>query len=144
MKKIIAVAGMAFCLCACASSPDSGEVTGSPAAGALLTEREWVVEDLAGGGVIDRSRITLNFDAEGRVSGRASCNRYTAGYQQQGGSLSFTSAAATKMACAESLMNQEQAFFRILGAISRFTIDDTGALILEGEKGTIKAYPDTP
>jgi heat shock protein HslJ len=144
MKKLAVAVGVAVCLCACVSSQEAAEVTGSTESAGILTEREWVVEDLAGGGVIDRSRITLNFDAEGRVSGRASCNRYTAGYQQQGDLLSFTSAAATKMACAESLMNQEQKFFRILGAVSRFTIDDTGALILEGEAGTLKAYADMP
>jgi heat shock protein HslJ len=141
--------GAAFFLYACAAGQGPAEVAAPEVAGpevsaGLLTEREWVVEDIAGGGIIDRSRVTLNFDAEGRVSGRSSCNRYTAGYQQQGYRLSFAPAAATKMACADSLMNQEQKFFRVLGAISSFRIDDTGALMLEGEEGTMKAYPETP
>ena len=111
----------------------------------LLAGREWVVEDLDGGGIIDRSRITLEFDAtSNRLSGRASCNRYTAGYTLSGERLSITGAAATRMACAPSLMNQEQKFFRILEGIDRFDIDPTGALVLSGSAGTMKAYPASP
>jgi heat shock protein HslJ len=144
MTKMLAVGCLALFLCACASGSDAADVAGPGFSAELLTDREWVVEDLAGGGIIDRSRVTLNFDAEGQVSGRASCNRYTAGYQARGDRLGFTPAAATKMACAEALMNQEQNFFRILGAVDRFRIDETGALILEGAAGTMKAYPDSP
>jgi heat shock protein HslJ/uncharacterized lipoprotein YbaY len=107
----------------------------------LLAGREWVVEDLDGGGIIDRSRITLEFDPEsGRAYGLASCNRYNAGYTLGGEGISFSGAAATMMACAPALMNQEQKFFRILEGVNRFDIDETGALRLSGEAGTMKAY----
>lgn len=110
----------------------------------LLAGREWVVEDLDGGGIIDRSRITIEFDPEtGRVFGRGSCNRYNGTYTLSGEGLSFGGAAATMMACAEALMNQEQKFFRILAGINRFDIDATGALLLSGSAGTMKAYADT-
>ena len=110
----------------------------------LLAGREWVVEDLDGGGIIDRSRVTLEFDpAEGRVHGRASCNRYTGGYTLSGEGIRFGNAAATMMACPDALMNQERKFFRILEGINRFDIDATGALVLSGSNGTMKAYPDT-
>jgi heat shock protein HslJ/uncharacterized lipoprotein YbaY len=110
----------------------------------LLAGREWVVEDLDGGGIIDRSRVTLEFDAEsGRVHGRGSCNRYNAGFSLTGEGISFSGAAATMMACPEALMNQEQKFFRILEGVNRFDIDATGALVLSGTAGTMKAYADT-
>jgi heat shock protein HslJ len=144
MTAKLAVGSLALFLCACVSGPEAPDLAGAMSSAELLTDREWVVEDLAGGGIIDRSRVTLNFDPEGRVSGRASCNRYTAGYEVRGERLGFTPAAATKMACAEALMNQERDFFRILGAVDRFRIDETGALILEGAEGTMKAYPDSP
>jgi len=108
----------------------------------LLAGREWVVEDLDGGGIIDRSRITLEFDAaSSRLAGRGSCNRYTAGYTLSGEGLNITGVAATRMACAPALMNQEQKFFRILEGIGHFDIDATGALVLTGSAGTMKAYP---
>lgn len=108
----------------------------------LLAGREWVVEDLDGGGIIDRSRITIEFDPEsGRVHGLGSCNRYNAGYALSGEGISFSGAAATMMACAPALMHQEQTFFRLLEGISHFDIDATGALLLSGTAGSMKAYP---
>jgi heat shock protein HslJ/uncharacterized lipoprotein YbaY len=108
----------------------------------LLAGREWVVEDLDGGGIIDRSRISIEFDTEsGRVHGLASCNRYNAAFSLTGEGISFSGAAATMMACPEALMNQEQKFFRILEGVNRFDIDQTGALLLSGTAGTMKAYP---
>ena len=110
----------------------------------LLAGPEWVVEDLDDGGIVDRSRITLEFDAaEGRAFGRASCNRYTASFTLTGEGISFGGAAATMMACAEALMQQEQKFFRILEGVNRFDIDPTGALLLFGSNGSMKAYPGT-
>jgi heat shock protein HslJ len=111
----------------------------------LLRGHEWVVEDLDGGGIIDSSRISIEFDAEsGRVHGLASCNRYSAGYALGGEGLSFSGATATRRACAPALMHQEQKFFQILAGTYRFDIDATGALLLSGSAGSMKAYATTP
>lgn len=108
----------------------------------LLAGREWVIEDIAGGGIIDRSRVTMVFDAEARrVSGLASCNRYTGGFVLTGEGLSFGNVAGTMMACPEALMRQERKFFQVLEGVNRFDLDGTGALLLSGENGTLKAYP---
>ena len=96
----------------------------------LLTGPEWVVEDIAQGGIIDSSRVTLNFQEEGRVSGMASCNTYNASYAITGEGLSFERAMSTKKACAPALMNQENRFLTALSGIDRFEISDTGALVL--------------
>ena len=110
----------------------------------LLTGRDWIVEDLDGGGIIDRSRISIGFSAEdSRAYGLGSCNRFTGGFTLTGEGLSFTHPAATMMACAPALMAQEQKFFKILQAVTSFDIDATGALILSGNEGTMKAYRDT-
>lgn len=110
----------------------------------LLTGRDWIVEDLDGGGIIDRSRISIGFSAEdSRAYGLGSCNRFTGGFTLTGEGLSFTHPAATMMACAPALMAQEQKFFGILQAVTNFDIDATGALILSGSGGTMKAYRDT-
>ena len=101
---------------------------GEPAA--LLRGAEWVVEDLNGGGIIDRSRVTLNFDADGRVFGNASCNTYNGGYVLTGEGLTLSRAATTMMACAPALMTQENRFFELLERVERFEIGADGALIL--------------
>lgn len=100
-----------------------------------LTGPEWVVEDIAGRGIIDNSRVTLNFDAEGRAGGTGSCNTYGAGYRTEGSRITFEQPFSTMMACAEALMNQERGFFDLLPQIRRFDIADDGALILATEDG---------
>lgn len=98
----------------------------------LLTSREWVVEDINAGGVIDRSHATLTFSEDGKLSGNTSCNRYFGEYQLRGDRLSFTPLGTTRMACPEALMNQEQRFLNALQAAERLSIDPTGALLLKG------------
>jgi heat shock protein HslJ/membrane-bound inhibitor of C-type lysozyme len=96
----------------------------------LLLGAEWVVEDIGGTGIVDRSRATLRFGADGKVGGRGSCNIYTGSYALTGENLTFGRAAATAMACAPALMQQEQRFLDLLQQVSRFDIDEAGALQL--------------
>lgn len=98
--------------------------------GADLRGVEWVVEDINGGGIIDRSRATLVFGADGRLSGRGSCNTYTGGYVAEGDTLKVANVAATMMACAPALMNQEAKFHDVLKSVTRFEIRADGALVL--------------
>jgi heat shock protein HslJ/membrane-bound inhibitor of C-type lysozyme len=101
----------------------------------LLQGQEWVVEDIGGGGIIDRSRVTLNFGPEGRIWGRASCNSYHGGYTLTGESLTLSPSATTMMACAPSLMDQETRFLDLIARVQRFELDPTGALILHTHDG---------
>ncbi|MFW5835058.1 MAG: META domain-containing protein [Pseudomonadota bacterium] len=98
----------------------------------LLVGPEWIVEDVAGTGIVDRSRITLTFDDAGRLAGSAGCNRFTTSYTLTGEGLSVARPAATMMACPEALMNQERRFLEALAATTAFDIDRTGALVLSG------------
>ncbi len=99
-----------------------------------------MVEDLRGGGIVDRSRMTLNFGNDGRVSDRESCNSFTAAYRLAGERLAISKAAATMKACTPSLMQQERLFLDLLAQARRFTIDASGALALHaGDGPTITA-----
>ncbi len=111
---------------------------GDPAA--LLQGAEWVVEDINGAGLVDRSRATLNFGADGRISGRGSCNTYTGQYSLTGEGLTVSKTAMTMMACVPALMQQEDLFLDVLKNIQRFTLSPDGALILHtADKRTITA-----
>ena len=68
----------------------------------------WVVEDILGGGIIESSRVTLNF-SEQRVAGQASCNAYQGTWSLEDGQLSIGDVAVTMMACPGALMNQAAA-----------------------------------
>ncbi len=98
----------------------------------LLTGAEWQIENVSGGGVIDGAEVTIAFDVEGRVSGRAACNRYFGGYDLTGEGVSFGQLASTQMACAESLMDLERKTLAALGQVRRFDFDETEALLLIG------------
>lgn len=102
---------------------------GDPAT--LLQAAEWVVEDIDGRGIIDRSRVTLNFGADGRLWGRASCNAYQGDYTLTGESLTLALSATTMMACAPALMDQESKVFALLARVHAFELDSTGALLLK-------------
>lgn len=106
---------------------------GDPAT--LLQGAEWVVEDLRGAGAVDGSRATLRFTADGRISGRAWCNSYTAAYALTGEGLTISKAASTMMACEPALMRQERLLLDLLAQVRRFTIDADGALVLHAAGG---------
>jgi heat shock protein HslJ len=101
---------------------------------ALLIGAEWVVEDI-GGTLVDRSRATLEFGADGRLAGRASCNAYTASYRLTGESLTIGATATTMTSCAPALMEQERRFLEILQRVRTFDVTDTGALVLRDDLG---------
>ncbi|SDT10947.1 Heat shock protein HslJ [Halopseudomonas litoralis] len=105
----------------------------------LLQGGEWVVEDINGGGITDRSRVTLNFGRNGQVNGRASCNNFMGEYRLTGEGLSISDPATTRMACAPALMEQEQRVLRNLRNLQGFDFDDTGALLLRSADGSLKA-----
>jgi len=76
--------------------------------------REAVVSVIAG------TSVTMAFSADGRVSGSAGCNRYTATYTSEGPRLTFGAAAATRRMCAQpdGVMKQEQEFLKALETVS--------------------------
>lgn len=120
-----------------AAAADLGTLIMVHASGATarLEGAEWIVEDIGGRGIIDRSRVTLTF-ADGRMAGQASCNRYNASYDNLGmGRIEIGDAAVTRMACAPALMNQEAAFLELLGAVDGYRFSETGALVLQTSDG---------
>jgi heat shock protein HslJ len=96
----------------------------------LLSGAEWVVEDIAGRGIVDGSQVTLTFAEDGGLSGSASCNRYATGLTIGGEGVSVGQIAATQKMCPEELMDQERAFFAALASVGRFDIGADGALLL--------------
>ncbi len=101
-----------------------------------LLGREWVIEDIAGSGVIDNSHATLHFLPDGRLAGSASCNRILGSFETQGKQLKITQVGTTMMACPPALMNQERRLLDILQAVTSYQIDTTGALVLTASDGS--------
>ena len=92
--------------------------TGTESSGIAGTS--WRLEDLMGTGVLDAAQATLEFGADGAVSGRGSCNRFSGKADIRGNTLSFSPLVSTKMACAEAVMDQEKRYFEALQGAERF------------------------
>ena len=105
---------------------------GDPAA---LLAGDWVATDLGGAALPADAGVTLSF-ADGRVAGRAACNRFSGGVVLSGEGLSFGALIATRMACAPAQMERERAVFAALQAVAGFDIDDQGHLSLLAADGT--------
>lgn len=100
-----------------------------------LLGQEWVIEDIAGGGVIDNTHAALQFFADGRLAGSATCNRILGSYETEGAKLRIAPAGTTMMACPPALMDQERNLLDLLPAIASYRIDKAGALVLSTADG---------
>jgi len=86
-------------------------------------------------GVADGTTVTMDFAADGKVSGTAGCNRYMSTWKADGASLRFTAPAATRMACAQpGVMEQEQAFLKALETVTK--------MVFEGDRLDLRTAAD--
>src|SRR5690606_28664239 len=104
------------------------------AAGDTPPAGEWLVEDIDGGGVIDRARTTLAFLDEGRIAGSGGCNRYNAPFTLAGDELTIDLAASTSMLCPQAVMDQERKFLAALAEVRGWSIEN-GMLRLRDAEG---------
>ncbi len=100
-----------------------------------LVGQEWMIEDIAGQGVIDNSPASLQFLADGSLAGNATCNQLIATYAQDADTLEITLSGSTMMACPPALMDQEQKLLALLPTIQGYSIDDTSTLTLQTTSG---------
>jgi heat shock protein HslJ len=122
-------------LAACAGAgtgagAESGGDTGAAATSGesavpALAGTSWRLEDLAGAGVIDDARASLEFSDGGPVSGSATCNRFTGTATLTGNAISFGPLATTRKACPEALMSQETRYLQALEAAQRVEVKDS-------------------
>lgn len=93
----------------------------------------WRIEDVDNGGVIDASRLEIEFDAAGHVSGYSGCNVFMGPYARNGAVIDIGPLASTQRACtAEALTLQEARVLRSLDAVTSFASTTDGAVVLSG------------
>jgi heat shock protein HslJ len=74
--------------------------------------------------LVQGTHVTLAFGKDGRASGSAGCNNYTAPYTVDGSKLRIGPAAATRLMCAQpGVMEQEQAFLKALETVTTVQFD---------------------
>lgn len=103
-----------------AAPPEETETAVREPAIDSLAGTAWLLEDLAGAGVLDRVQATLEFSESGRTGGRGSCNRFNGVVTVAGDSIRFGGLAATRRACPEAVMRQETAYLAALQDAERY------------------------
>ncbi len=98
---------------------------------------EWVIEDIAGAGVIDRTHAFLRFMPDGRLVGSATCNNLRGRHESVARTLRLTLTATSRKQCAPALMHQEGRLLKLLPRVTHYRIDDTGALRLRTAAGEV-------
>lgn len=94
-----------------------------------LAGTSWSVVNINNGrqavvGIVSDAVLTMEFDTAGQVSGSTGCNRFTATYRADGDTLKITTVAATRRACPdEALAEQEQAFLRALESVATMSFE---------------------
>jgi len=138
------LASLAWGLAGCAEPTGHATAQGAAAANAATSAdslaqtswelTRWVAADGAArpiphGDNGEPIRLTfLAHDSQYRVSGFSGCNRYMGSYKLQGGKLSISAPASTRMACPSPERAQlEAAYLKALADIRSFTLDSGGA-----------------
>lgn len=92
-----------------------------------LADTHWIVTGYNNGkqavvSLIQGTQITMTFGNDGKVSGNAGCNRFTADYSVEEMSIRIGQAASTKMMCLEpaGVMEQENAFLQAMSSVAKF------------------------
>ena len=95
-----------------------------------LLKTEWLLEDLAGKGVLDRAQATLAFPEPNKVAGNGSCNRFFGAVQINGAAIKFGNLASTRMACLRvAVANQEANYLKALQNAEKLSFDAPYLLI---------------
>jgi len=111
---------------------------GKPGAEANITNGVWRLAAIqrpesADTAITPEPSYTVEFSADGRISGQAHCNRHTGQYElRQSGGISITGGASTRMMClGESIADE---FLKTLVTATRYETHD-GKLIIYSSDG---------
>jgi len=106
-------------------SPDGSVAAVFAAQNESLAGTSWRVTGLNNGrqgvvSVLSGSSLTMEFAADGKVTGSAGCNRFHAAYTHEGAKMSISAIAATRRMCVkpEGIMEQEQQLLNALKTVS--------------------------
>ena len=106
-----------------------------------LPSTTWTLTSLGGAPVEAPRPPTLEFGADGRVSGFAGVNRYsTSATIGPGADLAFSPAAATKMAGPPELMSLEDRFLEALGATRAAAIDRDTLTLFDSDDASLARF----
>ncbi len=131
MKKILSAAALITLMVSCASSQKSN------GSGEKDLYRSWRVTGFDTTGAMHSPTIAFD-QAQNRVSGHGSCNRYSGGFTLTApDKIAFSPMASTKMACPG--LNVESKYFELLNKANKWSIKD-GVLTLSQDGNALLTF----
>ncbi len=94
-----------------------------------LDGTEWGLVEMNGETIPDDVEINIAF-GEGQISGQSACNRYFAGYTQDGTKLTFDQVGSSQMYC-EGLMDYETEYLQSLAEVKSFELSGDNLKFLD-------------
>ena len=134
---------------ACAKPPGGATATTSagpqPMASTAIAGTSWTLTHLRTEpvAVADKQREPFLVFKDGRVSGYAGCNQLSGGYTQDGGKLTFTPMALTRMACPTG-MDLESQLIAALARVAGLERNDTQLDLLDASGTTVARLTARP
>lgn len=133
----VALVALPLLLTACAASPEPSSPprdTNSDPRGVA-----WTLARLHGAPPHPGTSVTATFGTDGRLSGSAGCNRYSADYSLHGDTLTIAAPAVGAMACAApEVMAQEETYLTALTEVRSYRARHDG-LELKDASGAVLA-----
>jgi heat shock protein HslJ len=108
-----------------------------------LAGSEWRPLTLAGAPFPDGVEAFVQFGAEGALTGRGGCNRFSGAYAIDAGRLTIGPVAATRMACPEPAMSAEATLFQTFLATRAFFRDGADLTFLGEDGAPVAAFAQT-
>jgi len=120
---------------------DSGGMRFIPLVNANLVGTAWAASGYNNGKggfttPVVGTQLTIQFAADGKVSGSSGCNTFTGSYQTSGTMLTLGPLATTRMACEQAIMDQEQAYLAALAATKSYGI--VGNMLTLSDAGGVR------
>lgn len=115
---------------------DADQQSGTSILVGRIADREWRLRSIDGDPIPDSADVWQTVTPDGKVSGRAGCNRYAGQAELDAGFIGFGLLAVTCMACDVRTMELESAYLATLAEIGGFVVGPDGALWLTRPDGT--------
>jgi heat shock protein HslJ len=104
--------------------------SGSPADEGLVGR--WDLAEMGPTADLAHLLPTIEFTADGQVSGSAACNTFSGTYTTDGSALTFGGLATTKIGCQRPASAVEAEYLQALSGVTTWTVEPDGRLLLDG------------
>lgn len=123
----VLIAALAVSLSACALVEEETDAQAE-----RLYGRTWIADEVGGQPVAAGVEPSLLVEPDGKVSGNGGCNGYFGSVIIDGEAMSFGNLGATRRACPEPTMSQEDRLLRALDSTRGYRLQDGSLVLLDG------------